>query len=133
MESPGRRSRRLAGLPSGADSTLGLSRLSRVCVSGVEYAKNADEFEPTVTPTKGTMLQPPPSSVPPRTTPEASKPSLGSSNPLARFMRSCWHLFSPSKFRIHRLWGIVYLVQFGAACALEVPTTQPPATVTVNF
>lgn len=36
------------------------------------------------------------------------------------FFSSFNHLFSPVRFRIHRLWGLVYLWQFIMVCILEV-------------
>lgn len=42
---------------------------------------------------------------------------------MLRALSSTVHLFSAPKFRIHRLWGIVYLFQFGLACAFEVMGT----------
>jgi len=35
-------------------------------------------------------------------------------------MESIYHLFAAVKFRIHRLWGMVYLFEFAAACIFEV-------------
>ncbi|MSP62134.1 MAG: hypothetical protein EXR72_17730 [Myxococcales bacterium] len=34
-------------------------------------------------------------------------------------------LFAPPKFRIHRLWGLLYLLQFAAACAFEATSIHP--------
>jgi len=39
------------------------------------------------------------------------------------FFNSLNALFSPAKFRFHRLWGIVYLFQFFIACFLEIRGT----------
>jgi len=36
------------------------------------------------------------------------------------FVSSCHHLFTPERFRIHRLWGFLYLFEFAMVCILEV-------------
>jgi len=42
------------------------------------------------------------------------------------FLRSCYHLFTPAKFRVHRLFGMVYLAQFVVAFVLETMGLHEP-------
>ena len=44
---------------------------------------------------------------------------------LSRFVHATCHLFNPlsKRFALHRVWGLLYLCQFAAACTFELMGT----------